>query len=160
MTTTELRDMQEAVRAAIATHSYFRYSVTAGDPPVTTDHVEAVIADNGMVDDAVEAALQSRGFAVVVQPPEFPQSGDQGRRRYCGIASIVVTVGVNPSVNSNVAQRNNIEAAVAVMESVARMTTPPGSQSWAFGDRTLTLAQADGLLVRIVEIMKQFTLTL
>lgn len=153
--------MQETVRAAIAAHSYFAYTVTSGTPPVTTNRVEAVIADTGLVDATVEAALAARGFAIVVHPVEVEPDAEQGRQRFAGAASVLVTIGINPAINPTGANRNDIAAAMAAMGAVARIPLTPGEQPWTFGESNLSFGVADnGLLIRVVHVSKKFTLNL
>ncbi len=72
---------------------------------------DLVVADTGESKDAIEAALNNRGFAVVVDLPIVSKTFT----RFPGVAHSYVTIPVHVQVNVQV---NSAGAAVSILEAV------------------------------------------
>ena len=87
-----LKEVQAEAVALITAHAYF-----AG---------ETVIEDVGMSDDAIGAALQDRGFCVVVLPVLGGAMTSQGKGTAVLNVDLMVTLYVNPKTNAEAGKAN------------------------------------------------------
>lgn len=98
---TELKDIQELARTTI-------FAGPAEDPTYFAS--DAVIADTGTSDEAIETALAGRGFVVVVDMPREPKtiSNHPGvtHQEWC----LPVWVQINPETNATGAGKSILEA--------------------------------------------------
>lgn len=98
---TDLKDIQELQRDTIA-------AGPEEDPTYFSN--ESVIADDGLQGDAIEAALNNRGFVVIVDLPREPKTvADHPgvtHQQWC----CPVWIQLNPQANATGAQKNILEA--------------------------------------------------
>jgi len=133
-----LSAIQSTVQAALAADAYF------------TDGVDVeVLSDDGLQDDAIEAALNGVGCVVVVSPVVRAVRTDQGGKVAVLKAEFIVEVMVNPERNSGTggADRDALEAVEAVGRVIMAINPNPGDRRFELADEFMQLVTDDaGLL--------------
>lgn len=131
-----LSAIQSTVRTALAADAYF----TAGVD---------VLADDGLKDDAIEAALNDVGCVVVVSPVVRAVRTDQGGKLAVLKAEFIVEVMVNPEVNagSGGADRDALEAVEAVGRVIMAINPAPGDRRFELADEFSQLVNDDPGLI-------------
>lgn len=141
--------LQSDVHALLLVSPFFAAAVTA----------QAVLLDNGLIEDSLEKALNTVGVCVVVSPVVKWASAQAIKQTAFGEASLLVEVMVNPHQNMASAglKWSLPQAIAAVVGAVHGSPQVAGKQWFKVGDIDL-LTRDPGLYAYAVQINAECTL--